>query len=138
MLNYLKNITGKSLIVLLAAAVLVLNMPAVIQCSNILMGNDCCQIQKMVKPCCVKSLKIPAGPRLTGNCGCSMKESQASPDLYNDLFSGNRTNYQNASIDYEQNTISIISPTIDFYSENYSPPSRIGNDTYLTNLNLRI
>ncbi len=138
MVMKLRNIMKKITSVIAIIAVIVLNFSAVVQCGMMLMNDDCCHITNTVKPCCVKNQKITFDQSITRHCGCSINESQQPVDLYTDLASNQHKNFSNSTIDFEFLS-SIISAThSDIRSANYSPPIICSNDTYLSNMNLRI
>jgi hypothetical protein len=137
MLKVFNNITGKFVSVTAVFAVIMLNLSAVVQCGNMLINDDCCHVKNLVKPCCVKNLKITANHRITGHCGCSIKEAQ-QVDLYIDLSSNNHKNSKAGVTEFENYSTDLTSYNTDIRSENYSPPVFSENDVYLTNLSLRI
>lgn len=137
-MKMLKNTAHKTLVYISIFGLVVLNLSGVVQCSGMLIKDNCCHTQNLVKPCCVKNLKVTVNERITSNCGCSMKEAPQNPDLYNDFSSyQNRTPVQNFSfsvLNYETFSASVFA----FESVNHSPPVFYASETYLTNMNLRI
>jgi hypothetical protein len=100
-------------------------------------GDECCHIQKTVKPCCVKKLRITFSERITGHCGCTMKESPAASDMFIDL-SVNHQSVQKITKDFEPAKNYSFSAETFVRPQIYLPPIRSVTETYLTNLNLRI
>ena len=137
MRELLRNIARKILFVFIAFAVLTINIPSLIYCSNLIAGDECCHIQKTVKPCCVKKLKITFDERISGHCGCTMKESPAASDMFIDL-SVNQPLTQKAVKDFEPEENYSFSAETFYKAHIYLPPIRSVTETYLTNLNLRI
>ncbi len=133
-----KNIVRKSLSAFIAISVLTLNLTGLLQCTSLTISDDCCHITKIVKPCCAKNLKITFNERISGNCGCQMKESRQTTDLYNDLKSSN-TYLTQRDIQYSSVIETGFHPEIirRFTSE-YSPPIKDLKDSYLVNLSIRI
>lgn len=137
MTEFLRNIASKVFIFIVAFAVLTINIPSLLLCSNMLVKNDCCHLQKTVKSCCVKHIKITFNERITGHCGCSINGSQPASDMYIDLSTSHLT-IQKITKDFE------LAENYSFSAETFVrpqvclPPIRSVTDTYLTNLNLRI
>lgn len=116
---------------------LMLNITAVLHCSNILTEVGCCRVIKDVKPCCKNNLEVTA-ERFTGHCGCIMKNAEQPLDIYIDLSVKSSKSSLKNTIDFEQAQINLLSLINKKYSENYSPPYYCASDIYLSNLNLRI
>jgi len=122
---------------ILAFSVFTLNFAGIMHCSAAL-SDACCHTSKLVKPCCVKNLKITTHDRLSAHCGCSIKETGQTADLYIDLknSSSNLTSKSLQNIpaietgSYLQSVARIIT--------GYSPPPVNSKDAYLTNLSIRI
>lgn len=138
MAEIIKNITKKTAALAAVFAVILLNFSSIVQCGKMFLDDDCCHTQNLVKPCCVKHLKITSDPRITGNCGCSMKESHQNPDMYLDISSNqHRQNIQNlnySDVLNEMESVSVKSSS----NQYYSPPGLYSADIYLSNMNLRI
>jgi hypothetical protein len=134
----LSKITRKFTVSIAIIAVVMLNFSAVIPCTKMLIDDGCCHATNSEKPCCVKNVKITAGERITGHCGCSIQQAQQPVDIYIDLTSNQHKNYSQTSIDFEYSNSPFSSIQNDILTENYSPPIITDNDVYLTNLNLRI
>lgn len=138
MIKIFRNIITKSTALIAVFAVILLNFSSVVHCSSMLLDNDCCHTQNLVKPCCVKHVKITTGERITGNCGCTMKEVQQHPDLYADISFGQYTPntqklfYSEALNDIPYNLFNAL------INEYHSPPDLYLADIYLSNMNLRI
>lgn len=138
MLVILKNIIRKSLSAFIAISVLTLNLSGFLLCTSLTMGDDCCHITKIVKPCCVKNMKITFNERVSGHCGCTMQESQQTTDLYTDLKSTN-INHTSRDIQYSSIIETGYHPEIiSRFTAEYSPPVKDLKDSYLTNSVLRI
>ncbi len=137
MILFLRNIARKVFVFIVAFAVLTINISSVVLCSNMIEGNDCCHLQKTVKSCCIKHLKITFNERITGHCGCTVKESQAASDMFIDL-SVSHQSVQKTTKDFEPAENYSFSAETFFRPQIYLPPIRSVTDTYLANLNLRI
>ncbi len=134
----LKNIIRKSLSALIAFSVLTLNLTGLLVCSSLTMGDDCCHITKIVKPCCVKNMKITFNERISGHCGCTMEESQQTTDLYTDLKNSN-INHTSRDVQYTSSNEAGYHPDmINRFTAEYSPPLKYFTDSYLSNSVLRI
>ena len=134
----LKNTIRTSLILLTVISVLTLNLSGLLSCTSLTMGDDCCHVNKIVKPCCVKSLKITFKERITGHCGCTMEESQQAADLYTDLKNSN-INHTSRDIQYVSSIEAGYHPeSMNRFTSEYSPPLKYNTDSYLTNSVLRI
>lgn len=133
----MRKILNISLSIILVFSVFALNIAGVINCSASIEGN-CCHTSNMVKPCCVKNLKITSDDRLSAHCGCSMKETGQMADLYIEL----KTSSSNLTSKIVDNV--ALTETASFFLSNagnipvYSPPPVNLKDTYLYNLSLRI
>ncbi len=133
-----KNTIFKSLTLIAAFSVFMLNFAGFINCSNIYMGEDCCHVSNKVKACCVKPINITSKERLSKHCGCTMQESQQTADLFNDMKSSNsvrsvHTLVCNSSVEAGYSPTAISGSV-----HEYSPPIRDVSGTYLTNLSIRI
>ena len=138
MQNMLKNTIRTSLIVLTVISVFTLNLSGLLSCTSLTMSDDCCHITKIVKPCCVKSLKITFEERITGHCGCTMSESQQAADLFTDLKNSN-INHTSRDIQYSSSIQAGYHPeSMNRFTSEYSPLLKYNKDTYLTNSVLRI
>lgn len=138
MQKILKNTIRISLITLTAFSVLTLNLPGLLLCSSITMGDDCCHITKIVKPCCIKNMMITFNERVTGHCGCNMEESQQTADLYTDLKSSS-INHTSRDIQYASSIEAGYHPEqVNRFTSEYSPPLKYFTDSYLANSVLRI
>jgi hypothetical protein len=137
MTGFLRNITRKIFMFFTAFAVLTINIPSLLLCSNMIEGDDCCHLQKTVKSCCIKHLKITFAERITGNCGCTIKGSQPASDMYIDLSTSHLT-IQKITKEFEPAENYSFSAETFVRPQVYLPPIRSVTDTYLTNLNLRI
>ncbi len=121
---------------LLVFSVLTLNISAITHCSLMLQDEGCCHTEKTVKSCCVKKLKINVD-RISGHCGCNMKETQQPSDLYTDLANSSNSKFHKV-IEFFEFPFSDIDSQGQFHVVKYSPPESGGPNIYLTNLNLRI
>jgi len=138
MSKLLKNITKISLSIITAFAVLTLNFTAFVHCSSISMSDDCCHVTQTVKKCCAKNLKTSVTERISGHCGCSMKQGPAATDLYIELKNPTRENNTN-KLQYESAAGELFSSaSIHKITADYSPPNNYQSDIYLTNLSIRI
>ena len=134
----LKYTVRTSLILLIVISVLTLNLSGLLSCTSLTMNDDCCHITNIVKPCCVKNLKITFKERITGHCGCNMEESQQTADLYTDLKNSN-INYTSRDIQYASSfEAGYHTESINRFTSEYSPPLKYFTDSYLTNSVLRI
>ena len=133
-----KHTGFRFLAAILILSVVTLNIPFLLNCSKLVTEGDCCHIQNTVKPCCIKNLKITSEERLSGNCGCSMKESQQAADMFTDLQFGSTSKIQKTQFAYEIINSVFDSNTGTSKANEYSPPNFTSIDVYLSNLNLRI
>lgn len=120
----------------LVFSVLALNVSAISHCSLMLQDEGCCHKEKTVKSCCVKNLKINVD-RISGHCGCNMKETQQPSDLYSDLASSSNAKFHKV-IEFFEIPFSDFDSQAQYNVVEYSPPESGGPNIYLTNLNLRI
>jgi hypothetical protein len=134
----LANIFRKTTAITAILAVVMLNFSAVVQCGQMLVEDDCCHITNTIKPCCLNNAKVTVTERFTSHCGCSMKESGHTADMYVDLSSARNKNVSHYSIDLEHSELSLSFIARDKQTENYSPPININGNIYLHNMNLRI
>lgn len=134
----LKNTIRKTFIAVMAISVLTLNFSGLLMCSSLTMGDDCCHVTKIVKPCCVKNMKITLDERISGHCGCTMEESQQTADLYYDINKSN-SNHTSQNIQYSTIIETGYNPElISRFTTEYSPPIKDLKNSYLTNSVLRI
>ena len=133
-----KEISKKAVSVIAVFAVILLNFSSVVQCGSMLLEDDCCHKTNIIKPCCAKNVKITSDPRIKGHCGCNMKESQQSGDLYIDLSNGYNRNSLNTTADIEFSKSENLIINNNYFSSNYSPPEISQGEVYLLNMNLRI
>ena len=138
MRKLLIKITKISLSFITAFSVLTLNFAAFLHCSVINMDDDCCHVTHTVKKCCAKNLKITFNERITSHCGCSVNQSPAASDLYNDLKNSSQLIHQKALINSLSYSEEISSELLKKNYAFYSPPQKYQTDTYLTNLSIRI
>ena len=134
----MKNILHISLSAFLAISVLTLNISGMFVCSSLMTNEDCCHSTKLVKSCCVKNLKITQDERISGHCGCKVKESAPMADLYND-FKSYKINSSSKVLQYPStNETGSYSEFTRQINVGYSPPPVDWKNTYLTNLSIRI
>jgi len=134
----LKKIIHISLYAFLAISVLTLNISGMFVCSSLMTNEDCCHSTKLVKPCCVKNLKITQDERISGHCGCKVKESAPMADLYNDFKSYNINSGSKVFQYHSTNENGSYSEFTGIINSEYSPPPFDSKDKYLTNLSIRI
>jgi hypothetical protein len=138
MQDTIRNIYSKTVALTAIIAVILLNFTAVVNCGGMFVNENCCHTTNIVKPCCVKNLKITADERLTGACGCSMKEAPQKTDLYNDISTyQNRNQAQKILLPAVTEEVNAAALQIK-EQKYYSPPEYQTPDTYLKNMNLRI
>lgn len=138
MQSMLKNTIRLTLIAVTVFSVLTLNLSGLLSCTSLTMSYDCCHITKIVKPCCVKNLKITFKERISGHCGCTMDESQQAADLYNDI---NSSGVKHISRDFSNSSITMSpwqTESSGCYATEYTPPPNYRGEIYLTNSVLRI
>ncbi|MBL8017901.1 MAG: hypothetical protein JNK43_11560 [Ignavibacteria bacterium] len=133
----MRKILHISLSVILALSVFMLNFAGLVHCSAA-MEDNCCHISKLVKPCCVKNLKITSGERISNHCGCDLKELAPTADLYHDY--SNSSSNLNLKVVYNAPAIESGScfKSASRIFTGYSPPPVDSKDVYLTNLAIRI
>lgn len=136
MLEKIRSISGKLVVLLLVFGVITLNAADYGHCSKMAASDGCCHVQNTVKSCCVKNVKVTFNERLTAHCGCTMNEAPQNPDLYIDMGSNSSSRIDNAQ---QLNTYcNSESNEINVSSKYYSPPPKTGGNTYLAINNLRI
>lgn len=137
-MNLLKNINKISLSIFIAISVLTLNLSGLMQCTSLTMSDDCRHITKQVKPCCLKNMKITFAERISEHCGCTLEESQQPNDLYSNLKNSN-SSLNSRSVSYNSTIETGYHPElINKITAIYSPPLKYYQDSFLTNLSLRI
>jgi hypothetical protein len=134
----LRHIGFRILSLILILSFILLNLPQLMHCSNMPLEDDCCHVQKIVKPCCVKNIKLTVSERISGHCGCRLEDSKLPSDLYTDILNRSVNKLSETVFSY-----GAVTPDINYDNQlqdaiEYSPPNCVSQNIYLSNLNLRI